>query len=128
MADKQRILIIEDDRLIKDAYVITLQNAGFEVEFAMTGEEGLEKMSSFLPDLLLLDIFLPKMSGFDVIDKLKLDPILSKIPVIVLTNIYVNREDMVKKGVEHCYIKSEITPGEMVEKVKQTLGEGVTSS
>ena len=125
MDSKQKILVIEDDQMIKDAYQITLQNSGFLVYTATTGEEGLEKSNSFLPDLILLDIFLPKMSGFDVIEKLKQDSVLSKIPVIVLTNIYVDRMDMLKKGVERCFIKSEITPGEMVDKVRETLSRTV---
>jgi len=121
MDNKLRILLVEDDQMIRDAYRITLQNSGFLVYTAITGEEGLEKVTSFMPDLVLLDVLLPKMSGFEVIEKLKQDPVLSKIPVIVLTNIYVDREDLLKKGVERCFIKSEITPGEMVEKVNETL-------
>lgn len=108
--------------MIRDVYQIELENSGFLVETAVDGEEALAKVVSYLPDLILLDIFLPKLSGFEVVEQLKKDSTYSGIPIIVLTNIYVDKTDMIKKGVEHCLIKAEITPGSLVEKINETLG------
>ncbi len=119
--NQKKILVVEDDLMLRDVYKEVLVDAGYTVEIATNGEECLTKVGSFLPDLILLDIFIPIVSGFDVIDKLKEDPILSRIPVIVLTNIHIDREELVKKGVEHCLMKTEVTPGDVVTKVTETL-------
>lgn len=104
----QKVLVVEDDQMLRDVYVDVLESAGFVVEIAVDGEECVEKVNASRPDLILLDIFLPKMSGFDVVEKFKDDPVLKKIPIIVLTNIYIDREELAKKGVEKCLIKAEL--------------------
>ncbi len=121
MENKKKILIVEDDFMLRDIYKDTLEGSGFLVEIAVNGEECLEKINTSIPDLVLLDIFTPKLSGFEVIDRLKQNPSFSNIPIIVLTNVYIDREELVKKGVEHCLIKAEMTPGGIVEKVNDTL-------
>lgn len=117
--NQKKILIIEDDEMLRDVYKEFLVSSGFVVDTAVNGEEGMLKIGTFSPDLILLDIFLPKMSGFDIIEKLKQDPMLSKIPIIVLTNIYIDKEELINKGVERCLIKAEVTPDIIVGKIHE---------
>ena len=119
--NKKKILVVEDDQLLRDLYKEFLESEGFNVEIAIDGQECIDKVKLVNPNLILLDIFLPKKSGFDVVEEIKKDPALCKIPIIVLTNIYIDREELVKKGVERCLIKAEVTPGQIVDKVKETL-------
>jgi CheY-like chemotaxis protein len=107
--------------MLSDIYKEVLESAGYLVDVAADGQECIDKVGESVPSLILLDIFLPKMSGFDIVEKFKQDTELSKIPIIVLTNIYIDKEELVKKGVERCLIKAEVTPGEVVDKVKETL-------
>ena len=81
-----RLLLIEDNQHIQRIYVQKFRHAGFEVVTADNGEEGLEKVVSSQPDVILLDIMLPRLSGFEVLKRLQGDATLSKIPVFMLSN------------------------------------------
>ncbi len=116
-----KILIIEDDAMMQDIYKSALTSEGFEVITASDGEDGLQKAITEIPDLILLDIFLPKLSGFEIVEKVKNNPDLVSIAIIVLTNIFVNKEDLLEKGVRRCYIKSELTPGSLISKIREVL-------
>ena len=83
----KKILIIEDEILLSDLLKMNLKEAGFEVETAYDGKEGLEKAKSFLPDLILLDLIMPVLDGYQVLQEIQKDPVLEKIPVIVLSNL-----------------------------------------
>ena len=82
--NKGRILIIEDEQSLVDLLVAKLKKEEYEVEFAMDGKAGLEKVKSWQPELILLDIVMPKMDGYEVLEKLNEDNI--KIPVIIISN------------------------------------------
>ena len=117
-----KILIIEDDKILLEMYKDKFVNDGFAVETALDGKEGIEKMRSFLPNVVILDLIMPKVSGFEVLKMVKQDKVLSTIPLIVLTNIYTDAEDMVKNwGVDYYLLKSDYTPETIVEKVKNIL-------
>ena len=94
----KKILIIEDDKFLMKLYSDKLRREGFDVAMSITGEEGLLRAPSYEPDLIFLDIILPRENGFDVLSKLKLDPATKHIPVIILTNL--GREKDVKTGIE----------------------------
>lgn len=82
-----RLLLIEDDVFFRKFYVEKLKEKGFEIEEADDGEQGLEKTRSFKPDLIVLDIIMPKKDGFEVLNTLQADDNLKKIPVLVFSTL-----------------------------------------
>ena len=118
---QKKILLIDDNEMIRQVYLSKLQEAGYLVETAEDGEEGIAKMKSFLPDLVLLDMFMPKLTGFDVVEKVKADPQLSVIPIIAFSDIRVDHEDLVKKGVKHVFLKGESEPDQVADVINKTL-------
>lgn len=119
-----RILLIEDDPLMIRMYQRKLLNDGYEVETAVNGEEGLVKIRSFRPDMILLDIMMPKLNGLQVLERVKADPTIAKIPIILLTNVGGTQED-IEKGLElgavAYLVKSYYRPDEVVAKIKEVL-------
>ena len=119
----QKILIIEDDPFLSEMYAAKFNQAGFEVGVAIDGKDGLKKVEEDKPDLILLDIVLPKADGFEVLEKIKNNKELEKIPVILLTNLG-QKEDVdkgLKMGADEYIIKAHFTPSAVVAKVKEIL-------
>jgi|SRR3972149_8050101 len=118
-----KILIVEDDPFLLKMYTKKLQVEGFEVEIAKNGEEGLIKLKSFMPDLALLDVMLPKLNGLEVIERAKADPQTKNIPILVLSNLSASAdtETAVKAGAVGYLIKSDYTPSQVIGKVKDLL-------
>ncbi len=119
----QRLLLVEDDTFLAGMYVTKLSMEGFETELATDGKAGLEKAKKLKPDLILLDILLPKMNGFDVLREIKKDPETQDIPVILLTNLG-QKSDVVQGldlGAVDYLIKAHFMPSEVVEKIKGVL-------
>ena len=118
-----KILIIEDDKFLRELIIQKLGREGYDVMEAPEGEAGLSKMKEERPDLVLLDLILPGIDGFEVLSRMKKDPALASIPVIILSNL--GQRDDVQKGIdlgaEDYLIKAHFTPGEIVEKIKTTL-------
>ncbi len=121
--EKKKILIIEDDRSLQSALVEIIQQEGFETESAFDGEEGLAKIRSFGPDLVLLDIILPKKDGFDLLSEIKKDEALKNIPVLVLTNLEEvnNIQKALDLGANSYLVKSDFSLKDIVEKVRAIL-------
>lgn len=124
MDEKKKILLVEDDRFLSEMYATKLTGSGFDVEVAYDGKEGLAKIKEFRPNLILLDIVLPKMDGFEILQKIKKEESLKNIPVIALTNL--GQKEEVEKGLQlgasDYIIKAHFTPTEVVAKVKRLLG------
>lgn len=117
-----KVLIIEDDQNLRDIYKEEFETEGFEVSIASDGEEGLQKIGDLHPDIILLDILMPKMTGFDVLAKIKKDDELKAIPVLILTNLYTDTYDLVKNwGASYVLMKVDHTPGQVVSKVREIL-------
>ena len=119
----QKILIIEDDRFLRELISKKLAKEGFEVSEAIDGEEGIKKIKSEKPGLILLDLILPGIDGFEVLSKMKDDPTVSSIPVIILSNLG-QKEDVekgLKLGAVDYLIKAHFTPGEIIEKIRANL-------
>ncbi|MBI2626491.1 MAG: response regulator [Candidatus Nealsonbacteria bacterium] len=119
----KKILIIEDDKFLRELLVKKLLEEGFEVAEAVNGEEGLKKTKEIKPDLILLDLVLPEMSGFDVLAGIKSDPALASTSVIILSNLG-QKEDLekgMKMGAVDYLIKAHHTPREIVDKVKNVV-------
>ncbi len=121
---KTSILLVEDDTFLAGMYVTKLELEDFQVTLAADGEAGLEKAREVKPDIILLDIILPKMSGFDVLKDLKDDPATKEIPVIMLTNL--GQPEDVQKGLDlgaqDYLVKAHFMPAEVVKKVKELVG------
>jgi len=119
----QKILIVEDDKFLRELITRKLIQENFEVIEAIDGEEGLEKAKETKPNLILLDLILPGIDGFEVLTKLKEDPALTVIPVIVLSNLG-QREDVergLRLGAVDYLVKAHFTPNEIIEKIRTNL-------
>jgi two-component system alkaline phosphatase synthesis response regulator PhoP len=121
--DRKIIMIIEDDPFLLQMYSDKFMNDGFGVVVARDGMEGLKVLGEKHVDIILLDILIPKLSGVDLLGKIKEDPKLQNIPVIALTNLTnAKEEDDVKaKGVKEYLIKSDYTPTQVIEIVRKYL-------
>ena len=120
---KYRILLVEDDAFISDIYAAKFKKEGFVVFTALDGEIGLEVSKKELPDIILLDILMPKMDGFQVLTQLKELNQTKKIPVILLSNL--GQAEDVKKGftlgAEDFLIKAHFVPQDVVKRVETLL-------
>ena len=118
-----KILIIEDDKFLRELIIQKLGKEGFDVIEAGEGEEGLRKAKEEKPDLVLLDLILPGIDGFEVLRRAKADGETSSIPVVILSNL--GQRDDVDKGLQlgaaDYLIKAHFTPGEIIQKVKVIL-------
>ncbi len=123
MAKEINILLVEDDTFLGNIYKTKFEIEGFKVTHVENGQEGFDTAKKKKPDLILLDILLPKMDGFAVLTKLKADAATKDIPVILLTNL--GQKDDVEKGLEmgasDYLIKAHFKPSETVSKVKKVL-------
>ncbi|OGF61685.1 hypothetical protein A2662_02220 [Candidatus Giovannonibacteria bacterium RIFCSPHIGHO2_01_FULL_45_33] len=120
---KTKILIVEDDKFLRDLILQKLQREGFDTVPALDGEEGLKLAKEKMPDLVLLDLILPGLDGFEVLKQIKADAQTKQIPVIVLSNLG-QKEDMDRAfsgGAEEFMVKANFTPGEIIAKIKQIL-------
>ncbi|HVF69804.1 MAG TPA: response regulator [Xanthomonadales bacterium] len=116
------ILIIEDDTALLEMYRTKFAYEKFTINTASDGQEGIDKMKNIKPDIVLLDLFMTKVSGFDVLKMVKNDPELSHIPILVLTNISVDVEDLLKNwGATDFLLKANATPDDVVNKVNQLI-------
>ena len=115
-----KVLVVEDDSFLVDAYSTKLRKAGFKIILATNGEEGLEQAKTSHPDVILLDLLLPKRNGFDVLADLKSDQHLKIIPVIVLSNLGQARdvEQVRQLGAEDYLIKANVTMKDIITKIK----------
>jgi DNA-binding response OmpR family regulator len=119
-----KILIIEDEQSLVDLLVTKLKKEGYELDYAFDGEDGFNKIKSWKPGLILLDIVMPKMDGYDVLEKMNKEKI--KIPVIIISNSGqpVEIEKTKKLGAVDHLIKTEFSPIDVLEKVQDCLENG----
>ncbi len=122
-AKKTHVLIVEDDEFLANIYKTKFEMEGFRVTHADNGEMGLDEAKKKRPQIILLDILMPKMDGFAVLEKLKADKNTKDIPVILLTNL--GQKDDVERGLEmgavDYLIKAHFKPSETVAKVRAIL-------
>lgn len=120
---KKSILLVEDDPFLSEMYVKKLEEADFEVKVAITAEAGLREIEAQKPDLILLDIVLPRMDGFEFLRILFQNTAHKHIPVIILSNVGQNEEIQrgLQLGARDYIVKAHFTPSEIVQKIKQTL-------
>lgn len=120
----KRILLVEDDDALASVYITRFQAEGFDVKRVPNGEDALAMALQFKPDLLVLDVMMPKLSGFDVLDILRNTPETINIKVIMLTALSqdADREQAEKLGVDAYLVKSQVVIADVVAKVKEHLG------
>lgn len=124
MTDKKaKIAIIEDDAAIVQMYRMKFEAEGFEVAFAEDGKQGITLIQEFRPDIILLDLMMPIMTGTELLKKLRDEEWGKDVKVLVLTNMGESEapEEMNDLGVEEYIVKSDMTPKQVYEKVKQLL-------
>ena len=117
------VLIIEDNPRVTKIYKTKLQFEGFQTLVAPNGEEGLEKAKRNNPDLILLDVMLPGVSGFEVLKKLKDNPKTREIPVLILSNLAPAKEQEQgrKLGAVDYFVKTDVSIFQVVEKIKELI-------
>jgi CheY-like chemotaxis protein len=119
--DKIKVLLIEDEPDVLELYRLKLTLDDYNVVTAMNGPEGLDKAESEKPELIFLDIKMPGMDGFEVIKKLRTNPVTKEIPVVILSNF--DEESMVEKGLSlganEYLIKSHFSPASLSEKLQE---------
>ncbi|MEK7202753.1 MAG: response regulator [Patescibacteria group bacterium] len=117
---KNKILLIEDDIFLRKVFSDKLRIEGFNVDMALDGADGLLKIKNLRPNLVLLDLIMPKKNGFEVLEEMKMDNELKKIPVIVLSNL--GQDSDVEKvkllGAADYLIKANFSMKEIIKKVK----------
>jgi CheY-like chemotaxis protein len=125
----KRILIIEDDPLISRVYSTKYESAGFEIATAADGQEGLDKLKSFKPDLVHLDLTIPKVNGADIIKYIRSQPETVSLPVVVLSNTYQNRlvKEALEAGASECVSKATSTPKMMLAVVEKYRARAVAA-
>ena len=121
----KNILIIEDDQIVANVYRNKLAVEGYKVEVAGDGEAGLRIMRTFQPQLIILDLMLPTISGVDVIKEIRSEPDFAKVPIIVFSNTYLTNliQDAWRAGANKCLSKSSCTPKDVIEVVRHTIGD-----
>lgn len=123
--DKIKILLVEDDSFLLSMYATKFEMEDFKVIMAEDGEKAVRLALKEAPDIILLDIILPKLNGFDVLRQLKADSVTADIPVILLTNL--SQKDEIEQGLKigaaDYLIKAHFMPSEVVDKIKKMLNK-----
>lgn len=117
------ILIVEDDRFLRDLLIRKVKNEGYNIKSVITGDSALNKIKEFLPQLVLLDLVLPGMDGFEILEQVRKDPEVGNTPIIILSNRgdIEEVEKGLKLGADDYLIKAHFTPDEIIAKIKQVL-------
>jgi DNA-binding response OmpR family regulator len=119
----KKILIIEDDQIVANIYRNKFSIEGFTVEIAHDGHSGLETIRSFQPDAVILDLMLPKITGVELMKKVRAEPDYQKLPIIVFSNTYLTNmvQEAWKAGATKCLSKANCSPKQLIEVVRGTL-------
>jgi len=125
MDEGKVILLVDDDLTLREMYDERLKAEGFEIIQASNGEEAIRSAHDYKPNVILLDIMMPKINGFDVLKQLKEDPDTKDIPVIVLSALIqeVDKLQGKKLGAADYIVKSETMPGEVMAKIKAVMAK-----
>lgn len=128
MSDAPTILVVEDDRFLRRACEVSLQQRGFVVKTAIDGEVGLRIAREAMPDLILLDLLMPKVPGIEVLKQLRADPATAAIPVVILSNSS-REEDKThasRLGAVGYYVKANLSLRALGDEVSRLVGCPVT--
>jgi DNA-binding response OmpR family regulator len=119
----KKVLIIEDNQLVANIYANRFTVEGFQVKIAPDGQAGLDLVRSFRPDAVILDLMLPKMTGVELMKKIRAEPNLELLPVMVFSDAYETSmmQQAWKAGATKCLSKEHSTPKQVVEAVRRAL-------
>ncbi|MBU1166997.1 response regulator [Patescibacteria group bacterium] len=120
-----KVLVIDDDKFVQKVYQVKLEEAGYEVIQAFDGQEGEEKISKEKPDFILLDMIMPKKNGFELLEDIKTDAKLKKVPVVVISNLKQDSDIEKAKnlGANEYMPKDQFSPVQIIEKIKEIVGK-----
>ena len=120
----KKILFVEDDDALAGVYLVRLQAEGFDVKRVSNGEEALAAATEYKPDLVLLDVMMPKVSGFDVLDILRNTPETANLKVVMLTALSqeADRKRAEELGVDDYLVKSQVVITDVIDRLKHHLG------
>lgn len=120
------ILIVDDDKTLREMYESYLQAAGYHVVTAQNGKDGLALAQEQKPNIILLDLMMPEMNGIEVLKHLKADEALKSIPVIVFTALIqdLEKQQSFEAGAADYVVKTELVPSGMLEKIKSLISKG----
>ena len=121
MPDEQKkIMIVEDDRFLSSLMKARLEKEGFSVDQAFDGEEALSKLKNEIPSLIILDLIMPKVTGFEVLQVISITPQLDKVPVVVLTNLAQDSdiEKARELGAKEYFLKVKVSIDDLIGKIK----------
>jgi DNA-binding response OmpR family regulator len=126
---KKKILIVEDDQIVANIYRNKFSVEGYQVEVALDGQSGMEMLSSFRPDAVVLDLMLPKMTGVDLMKQIRSQSDFQQLPVIVFSNTYLTNmvQEAWKAGATKCLSKANCTPKQVIEVLRTTINHGETN-
>ena len=124
------MLVVEDEEILLTALKEELLSGGYEVEGAGDGEDGLEKVKSFQPQLILLDLVMPKMDGMEMLQRLKADSSMRDIPVVILTNLsdYERISQALSLGAMDYLVKANYKLEDLLDKVKTVMARKETNA
>ena len=130
MGEKNKILVVEDEEILLAALQEELNQGGYETMGAVDGEDGLSKVLTFKPDLILLDLVMPKMDGMTVLQKLKESPETASVPVVILTNLsdYERISEALSLGAKDYLVKANYSLADLMDKVKNVLARNSGSA
>ncbi|MDO8514416.1 MAG: response regulator [bacterium] len=130
MAKKKKILLLEDEKVLGEILLNKLLTSGYDTSWETDGESGIQKMRTMKPDLLLLDIVMPKKDGYEVLEEMRKDEELKNIPTIVISNsgqpVEISR--ILELGAKDYIIKAQFNPDEVLEKIQKFLGKEAGSA
>lgn len=123
IAGLKRILLVEDDAALANVYKMRLEAEGFDVRHVANGEEALASAVSYKPDLILLDVMMPQVSGFDVLDILRNTPETTNVKIIMLTALSqdTDKERAQSLGVDDYLVKSQVVIADVMDRIKHHL-------
>jgi DNA-binding response OmpR family regulator len=130
MATPAKVLVVDDDMTLHEMYAERLAAEGYEIISAYDGEEALQKVAEEKPDIVLLDIMMPKINGIDVMKRLRAEPETAKIPIILLTALIqeINKIKDMTQDYDGYLVKSETMPGDVIKKIEESLAKAKTES
>ena len=119
-----KVLLVEDDEVLARMYQTKFQHDGYQTVIAYSGQEGIDFAAKEKPDVILLDIMMPKKNGLEVLEQIKKDPAVADIPVVMLTVLGDEgiRNNAFNLGAKYYLVKSDVVPLEVVKLIRQELG------
>lgn len=121
MSEAKKIIVAEDDQFLSNAYRVKLTKEGFDVKMVADGQELIDLLKTFKPNLIILDLLMPKKDGFETLKEIKADPNLADIPIIIASNLgQTNDIDLgLKLGAQDYIVKSDLSLEDLVKKIKE---------